>query len=125
MNPISIYIVDDHKPMRNLFKAMLKEDKKGETDNGDTAVKQIIMLNPDILLIDQNLVGKSGLDVIKTIQTALCDTNSILMSMGNLFSYKNDCKKLTVNGLMSKTNSKWEIINIIKRVASGEKYYDV
>ena len=129
MNRISIFIVDDHKPMRTLFKAMLNSEKMirvvGEESKGDDAVKQVIALNPDILLIDQNLLGLSGIDTIKQIKCKKeCTTKSILMTMGDLLLYKKDCESIGVDGVMSKSNSKEEIIKIIKRVAQGKSHYD-
>lgn len=129
MNQISIYIVDDHKLMRTLFKSMLKSEEEfviiGEAAMGDDdAIEEINVLNPDILLIDQNLIGKSGLEVIEAIQNETYNTKSILMSMDKMIAYKNECEKLAVNGTMSKSNSKENIIKIIKKVASGKNHYD-
>ena len=66
MKPISIYIVDDHRTMRTLFRAMLRGDDElvvvGDSGDAEQGIEQIKELNPDILLVDQNLTGSSGLD---------------------------------------------------------------
>lgn len=70
MNKLTILIVEDDMPVRNLITTTLKtHDYKYLTAvNGSSAVMEASSHNPDIVLLDLGLPDVDGVEVIKTIR---------------------------------------------------------
>ena len=64
-------IVDDERLARKELFSMLKEfnniDIVGEADNVDTAIELIKSENPDVIFLDIQMPGKSGFDLINSV----------------------------------------------------------
>lgn len=71
MNKLTILIVEDDTPVRNLITTTLKtHDYKYLTAvNGDSAVMEASSHNPDVVLLDLGLPDIDGVDVIKKIRS--------------------------------------------------------
>lgn len=67
-----ILIVDDHEPMRKIIKNILRQiglEDMDEAIDGRDAVKKMKEKNFDIVLLDWNMPGMTGLDVLKIIKS--------------------------------------------------------
>jgi two-component system nitrate/nitrite response regulator NarL len=66
---IRILLVDDHTLFRSGISALLASqddiDVVGEAGEGSEALKLVQTLQPDIMLLDLNMPGLSGLEVLK------------------------------------------------------------
>lgn len=71
MNKLTILIVEDDTPVRNLITTTLKtHDYKYLTAvNGDSAVMEASSHNPDVVLLDLGLPDIDGVEVIKKIRS--------------------------------------------------------
>ncbi|HZZ93719.1 MAG TPA: response regulator transcription factor [Usitatibacter sp.] len=69
--PHNVYIVDDSAPIRDRLTEMLArlDDVRlvGEAANAREAIAGIRRTQPDSVLLDLNLMGMSGLEVLRTI----------------------------------------------------------
>ena len=70
---IKVLIVDDHTVVRKGLKSLLAAKKYGidvigEASNGDEAVLQAEQLEPDVILMDLVMPGKSGIEAIREIK---------------------------------------------------------
>lgn len=67
-----IFIADDSDPVRERLTAMLSEiegvEVIGQARNAAEAVEGIQSLNPDVVILDIQMPGGSGIDVLKTIK---------------------------------------------------------
>lgn len=78
-----VLVVDDDNLMREVLKAILREEGfsvVGEARDGQGALTQLGKLNPDVVCLDVNMPGMSGLDVLKAIQSAAPDTKVIMVT---------------------------------------------
>ena len=70
--PIGVLICDDIEAMRNLLRIVVELDPRfhlaGEAGNGDEAVTQAQELQPDVILLDLSMPGRTGLDVLPAIR---------------------------------------------------------
>lgn len=73
-SPIRVLLVDDHTLFRSGVRALLARqaeiDVVGEAENGPEGVKLAASLNPDVVLLDLNMPGLSG---VETLQLLLQD----------------------------------------------------
>jgi two-component system, LytTR family, response regulator len=69
--PLRILLVDDEALARQRLEDLLRHQENieivGTADNGEAAVSAIRMLKPDLVFLDVQMPGKTGLDVIRTI----------------------------------------------------------
>jgi two-component system LytT family response regulator len=66
-------IVDDEEPARDRLRRLLAEaggiDVVGEADEGERAMEQIAALHPDVVFLDIQMPGCSGLEVAASLET--------------------------------------------------------
>ena len=75
-----VLICDDAAFMRLSIMKMLKGngyDVAGEASNGDEAIEQYKILNPDIVLMDITMPGLDGISAVKAIKEY--DPNAIII----------------------------------------------
>lgn len=70
---IRVLITDDHTVVRKGLKALLSSEKYGievvgEASDGDEAIRKAEQLEPDVILMDLVMPGKTGLEAIKEIK---------------------------------------------------------
>ncbi|MBI5359287.1 MAG: sigma-54-dependent Fis family transcriptional regulator [Planctomycetes bacterium] len=80
----NILIVDDDKKLQSLLCTILESGgyKAVAADNGDEALKKILDENFDLILLDNQLPGTSGLEVLEQAKH-LNDNLNIIMLTGN------------------------------------------
>jgi two-component system chemotaxis response regulator CheB len=81
---IRILIVDDSAFMRKYISDMINKEPDMEVidsaGDGDTAIKKIKSLNPDIVTLDVEMPGKNGLEVLREVKKT--NTAEIIMLSG-------------------------------------------
>lgn len=80
---IRVLVVDDDKLMREVLKAILRDEGytvAGEAASGTAALAQCEKTRPDVLCLDVNMPGLSGLDVLKSLRKTHPDTKVIMIT---------------------------------------------
>lgn len=84
MNPIRIVVVDDHPLFRQgvIDTISLETDLvvAGEATTGEDALEIIRSLNPDVAIIDVNLPGMNGQQVVQNLVNEKSTTRTILLT---------------------------------------------
>jgi two-component system chemotaxis response regulator CheY len=78
-----VLVVDDDTLMREVLKAILREDGftvVGEARDGQAALSLVTRLNPDVVCLDVNMPGMSGLEVLKAMRRAAPDTKVVMIT---------------------------------------------
>jgi len=66
-----VLVVDDDTLMRELLKALLRDEGftvAGEAKDGQSALALVERIRPDLVCLDVNMPGMSGIDVLKAIK---------------------------------------------------------
>jgi two-component system LytT family response regulator len=71
-----VLIIDDEAPARTKVRRLLAADARfelvGEAADGAAAVAQVEVLNPDLLILDVQMPGLTGFDVIEALGADCC-----------------------------------------------------
>jgi DNA-binding NarL/FixJ family response regulator len=69
---MNILITDDHANVRRGLRELLADAFSGarffEAGNGDEVLVQLAVSQPDVLLLDINMPGRSGFEVLKDVK---------------------------------------------------------
>jgi two-component system chemotaxis response regulator CheY len=103
----TILIVDDSPLITERMQAMLRElDHIGSVEcTGDypSALQLLVKISPDIVLLDINLPGRSGLDLLRHIKSNYPSTVVIMLTNQSGDFYQNICKKLGADYFIDKS----------------------
>lgn len=125
-NQLKIFIADDHLLIREGLKKLLLYETDlnivGEADNPDDTISFITQNDVDILILDINLPGKSGLDTLKQLKMFKPDLHVLILSMYPEEQYAERSLKAGAAGYLTKESATDELINAIRKVAKGGKY---
>ncbi|MEW8153963.1 MAG: response regulator transcription factor, partial [Candidatus Thiodiazotropha endolucinida] len=87
----TIIIAEDHNILRAGLKALLTSnpqfDVVGEADNGRDAIRRVIELKPDLVIMDLNMPGLNGMDAIREIKERMPDIKTLVLTVHNEEEY--------------------------------------
>lgn len=70
-SPKSVYVVEDAPAIRQRIAELLEESEAirivGEADNPKSAIREILRIEPDSVVLDIQLIGGSGIEVLDAI----------------------------------------------------------
>jgi DNA-binding NarL/FixJ family response regulator len=116
-NPIKILIVDDHAVVRQGTREMLNRNPLfsvvGESPSGEDLTGLLNLKQPDLLLLDINLPGKNGLQLLAEIKPQFPALKVILFSAHCEMQYIRKAQHLQADGFLSKTIGETELQNAI------------
>lgn len=82
--PVRVMIVDDQPPFRNAARAVLERTSTfslvGEAESGEEAIELVDEIVPDLVLMDINMGGISGIEATTRITTAHPEVTVVLVS---------------------------------------------
>ncbi len=120
---IRIVIADDHPLLLSGLKLVIRSetsiDLVGEAADGKKALEIIQKKQPDIAILDYDMPGLNGLEVLKDIQQSGLDVKVIFLTMNNDSKVFKEAVSLGVKGYLLKDSIEDEIIEAINEVYSG------
>lgn len=123
---IRIVIVDENPLCRRGLRDLLREDDRfevaGEAAQGNTGLKVILEHKPDVAVIDINLPGLNGLELITMLRGKSVSVKTVMLGQEKDEKLFNQAISLGVKGYVLKRNAANEILDCIATVARGEAY---
>jgi DNA-binding NarL/FixJ family response regulator len=123
---ISVFLADDHELVREGLRALLESHKDmkvvGGVGDGKEAVKQVLALRPDVVLMDIAMPGLNGIEATRQIATQLAQTRVIMLSMYSTSEYIFRSLKAGAQGYILKESAGGDVVNAVRAVYIGKKY---
>lgn len=124
----SVFIVDDHSIFRSGLRASLDESLEvlGEAADVDSAVSQVAVLRPDVVLLDVHLPGGSGgggAEVITRSAALLDSTRFLALSVSDSAEDVVGVIRAGARGYITKGSSGEEVSRAVVSVASGDAVF--
>jgi len=121
-----IFIVDDHPMTRAGLTHLINHQPDtlacGEAENAAEALDLFDVSQPDLMLIDITLPGKSGLELIKDIKAIRPDLPILVISMHDESLYADRVLRAGARGYITKHEGGDKLLVAIRQVLSGKIY---
>lgn len=126
LKKIRLFLVDDHRMMVDMWTALLSSDPRfevlGYTVDGNTAMELIRQHQPQVILLDITLPGKSGIELTKLIKEEWPGMRVLAVSMHNNTLLIKQILTYGASGFVSKTSGFEEMSQAILKVAEGQRF---
>ena len=123
MKQITIIVVDDHPLIRKAWGFTINQDARfrviAESESAETAFELTKQLCPDIVLMDVNLRGMSGIEATQLIRKCCPGSKIIGLSFHIRPEYANKMIECGASGYLCKSSSPDEIFRAIIEVHNG------
>src|SRR6202050_2451865 len=125
---ISVILVDDHTLVRRGFRRLLEDDPGisvvGEAGDGHEALKLVVSLKPDVVVMDFALPSMNGAVATRRIRDLSPSTAVLILSMHEEATYVRTCLEAGARGYLLKNAMDLELVSSVRQVAAGEQVLD-
>lgn len=123
---VRILITDDHELVRaglvHLFEGELGVEVAGQAANGEELLLKLQSTPVDLVLLDMDMPGENGLDLIRHIKKDHPDLLILILSMHDEVSVVSRAIQAGASGYIGKDCSPQVLVEAIHKVVSTGKY---
>lgn len=124
---VKILVVDDHAVVRQgvvrLLQAIPNSEFR-EAETPDDGYESWAAEKPDVTVLDINLRGGSGLELLRRIRAADERASIVIFSMYTDAVYANSARRAGAIGYVSKSAPAAELLTAVRNAARGEPFVD-
>ncbi|MBI1259640.1 MAG: protein kinase [Chloroflexi bacterium] len=121
--PLRVALADDHTVLRKTLVNFLSQRDEflvlGEASDGNGALRLAVELEPDVLLLDLNMPGRGGLDVLPEIKEKAPNVKVLVLTGRDEEWYITQALKAGANGYVLKSASESDLMDAIIKVSQG------
>ena len=123
---IKVILCDDHAMVRRGIRDTLSEavDIQVTGESGSySEVREALRTTPcDVLILDLNLPGRGGLEVLSSMRETGSAVRVLVVSMFAKDQYAIRCLRAGAHGYLNKAGDPNELIAAVRTIAQGRKY---
>jgi two-component system nitrate/nitrite response regulator NarP len=122
-----ILLADDHPMIRTALEVLLRDTEfeiVGTAGTGAMALAEIERLQPDILLLDLQMPGGNGMDVLRRIRAEKTPLRVILLTAAIDDASLLEAKSLKVQGIVLKNSDPAYLLDCLDGVRHGRSWID-
>ncbi|EKG9564159.1 response regulator [Vibrio parahaemolyticus] len=120
-------LVDDHPLMRRGIHQLLSFEPEfevvAEASNGADAVAKAHELELDLVLLDLNMKGMSGLDTLKALRADGCEARIVILTVSDSAADIEAIVRSGADGYLLKDTEPDELVELLKQAHQGDKAY--
>jgi two-component system invasion response regulator UvrY len=124
---MKILVVDDHAVVREGIRRLLATISGAEIHEAATAQDAMALsrsISPDVVVLDINLDGSSGLELLRRLKAENVASRIVMFTMHSEPSYAMRALKAGAAGYVSKSAEAGELVTAVRKIASGDRYLD-
>lgn len=122
--PISVLLVDDHTLFRSGIRSLLQRHPEfsvvGEAADGFEGIKRALQLQPQVVLLDLNMPGMSGVETLQLMRQDCPDTAIVMLTVSEDAEDLSVALKAGASGYLLKNIDTEYLTRAIRRAAAGE-----
>lgn len=123
---IKIFIVDDHEILREGLKKILCDEADivvvGESENGTDLLKKLNQIDCDLMLLDLNIPGRNGIELIEEIKRKKPQLHILVLSVNSESKSALPALNAGASGYLSKDAALRDLVSAIRKVSSKGRY---
>jgi len=122
-----LLLADDHPMIRTAIEVLLRDtpfDIVGVAGSGEETLGEVARLRPEILLLDLQMPGGTGMDVLRSLQADGSGVRTVLLTAAIDDSALMEARALGVRGIVLKNSDPAYLLDCLARVNSGGSWFD-
>lgn len=123
---ISVFLVDDHKVVRDGLRAILEMQNDleymGEATNGREALNRLEVHCPDVVVMDITMPEMNGIEATRRVRKCCPQTEVIVLSMHSSMEHVWRALKAGARGFLVKESAGAEVAEAVRMVRKGHRY---
>jgi DNA-binding NarL/FixJ family response regulator len=127
MIPLRLFLADDHEivrfGLRNLLESQFGWSVVGEAGDGKEAVEKVLLLEPDITLLDISMPSMNGLDAAREIVARGCRTKILILSVHDSQDVIQQVLDSGAKGYVLKSDAMRDLIAAVDAVRSNKTFF--
>ncbi|MCW8336299.1 response regulator [Vibrio sp. SCSIO 43135] len=127
MTECKVMLVDDHPLMRRGISQLLDFEDEfeviAEASNGADAIAKAHEVEPDLILLDLNMKGMSGLDTLKALRADGATAAIVILTVSDNSADIEAIVRAGADGYLLKDTEPDELVELLKQATTGAKAY--
>jgi len=123
---IRVFVADDHAVMRDGLKALLQAAGDitvvGEVGNGQEAVRRVLDLRPDVVLMDIAMPELNGIEAARLLREKCPGSRIVMLSMHSSSEHVFRALDSGAAGYLLKESAGNEVVAAVRAVHAGNRY---
>jgi DNA-binding NarL/FixJ family response regulator len=121
---VRVLIADDSPAVLENVVEMLQENFAiaGAMPNGNSVLKEVATLNPDVVVLDISLGDMTGFDVARRLREMNCRAKIVFLTVHESADFVRAAMALGASGYVFKSRADSDLVNAINAVFRGEEF---
>lgn len=115
---MKVLLVDDSPLIRQRLSAMLREldglDVVGEVDTANEALEALRRLEPDVMIVDIRMPGRSGIGLLEDIKNFAPQPTIIVLTNYPYVAYRRRCLELGAHYFFDKSTEFDKVLDVLR-----------
>ena len=126
MNTARIVLIDDHQVVRLGLRTLLESEPGfqvvGEARDGQEAILMIELLHPDVVILDLQMPGLSGMEAARLMQARFPQVRIVILSMFDNEAYVVEALRAGASAYVLKGSTTEDLVSAVRDALAGKRY---
>lgn len=125
-NKIDVLLVDDHQVVRDGYRLLLENTADiqvvGEAGSGEQAYTLYEKISPDVTVLDLNMPGMGGLELMRRLLAKNPQAHILVFSMHDSQIMVQRALEAGAAGYLTKSSASSQMVEAVRQVANGKTF---